>query len=50
MKTASKILPVVLLLLGLALPLARRAYAMAQVTMVNRTNSELWGSDLIIEL
>ena len=40
MKIASKILLIVLLLLGLSLPLADRAYAMAQISLQN--NSNLW--------
>ncbi len=42
MKMLSKILLIVLLLLGLSLPLASgRAYAMAQITMVNRSQLTL---------
>jgi hypothetical protein len=42
MKIVSKILLIVLLLLGLSLPLASdRAYAMAQITMVNRSQLTL---------
>jgi hypothetical protein len=40
MKIASKILLIVLLLLGLSLPLADRAYAMAQISLQN--NSNFW--------
>jgi hypothetical protein len=40
MKIASKILLIVLLLLGLSLPLAYRAYAMAQISLQN--NTKLW--------
>jgi hypothetical protein len=38
MKIASRMLLIVLLLLGLSLPLAYRAYAMSQVTLQNNTN------------
>jgi hypothetical protein len=40
MKIASKILLIVLLLLGFSLPLAYRAYAMAQISLQN--NSNFW--------
>jgi hypothetical protein len=40
MKIASKILMIVLLLLGLSLPLTYRAYAMAQISLQN--NTKLW--------
>jgi hypothetical protein len=40
MKMASKILMIVLLLIGLSLPLAYMAYAMAQISLQN--NTKLW--------
>jgi hypothetical protein len=42
MKIASKILLIVLLLLNFSYPLADRAYAMAQITMVNRSQLTLY--------
>lgn len=41
MKTASKILLIVLLLPGMSLPLANRAYSMAQISLQNNTNFRL---------
>jgi hypothetical protein len=41
MKSSLKALLVAAVLLCIALPFARRAYAMAQITMVNRTSVQL---------